>query len=167
MSRMNCLKKRKGMPLYFNHQPPPQQIYYWSISNVRKKIKRRGEKPDIGDEPVSKKQKMTEMKIEPKTWQRTLSNESLSEIVSLSGSANTNWNKLKHYVKHILWVWGILYLLKWQTMFEVWYISTFFSVLYRLLLMLKEVNVAKANGNFEIRFFWQILQTNRNVRDFT
>ena len=104
MSRMNCLKKRKGMPLYFNHQPPPQQIYYWSISNVRKKIKRRGEKPDIGDEPVSKKQKMTEMKIEPKTWPRTLSNESLSEIVSLSGSANTNWNKLKHYVKHILWV---------------------------------------------------------------
>ena len=73
-----------------------------SASNERKKIKRRGEKPDIGDEPASKKQKMTEMKIEPKTWARTLSNERLSEIVSLPGSANTNWKKLKHYVKHIL-----------------------------------------------------------------
>lgn len=65
-------------------------------------MKRRGGKPDLCDEPASKKQKMTEMKIEPKTWPRTVSNESLSEIVSLSGSANTNWNKLKHYVKHLL-----------------------------------------------------------------
>ena len=62
---------------------------------------KRPSKPDINEEPAAKKQKLAKfcMKIDP----ICLSNESINDIVSISSSARTNWEKLKSYVlKHIL-----------------------------------------------------------------